>query len=199
MIEFHDVEQRSDVWVSLRCGRVGGSEAIGLTTPARMETLLYKKAAELVTGNIKEVYVNEAMQWGIDHEPEAREAYDPFGDVQEVGYVTNDRYIFGGLSPDGRVSETKYIEIKCPSSESHIKTIIKNEVPSEYKPQLSWYFIMIPSIEVIDYISYDPRVKSYPIHVISVKRDDLSDDIEKLVSNYQEFEKRLVEALKLFE
>ena len=202
MIEFHDVEQRDDVWMSLRCGKIGGSEALGLTTDARMKTLLFKKAAELLTGEVKEIYQNEAMTWGIMHEDEARERYQDEMScmVEQIGYITNDDYIYGGLSPDGRVSDSKYIEIKCPTSESHIETIKTNKIPSIYlNGQILWYFIIVPDIEEIDFISYDPRVRSRPIHIINVKRDDLRDDIDKLVSRYRKFEEKLTDVLKLFE
>lgn len=196
-----DVVQRSPEWHDLRLGRVGGSEAKGLTTPARMKTLLYTKLAEITTGIIPEIYVNQAMQWGIDHEEQAKEIYEAENlvEVEEVGYVANSDYLYGGLSPDGLVGKDGAVEIKNFDSKNHCAVISEDKVPSDNMPQILWYFVINTKLKWVDFVSYDVRNKKKPYHCVRVNRKDVVDDIKKMDENYTTFEKKLLELLKKFE
>ncbi len=196
----HNFEQRSKEWCDIRVGKVGGSEAIGLTTPARMETLLYKKVAEIQTGEQEEVKVTQAMQEGIDKEPIARERYerDNFTQVDQVGYITNSDYKYIGLSPDGLVGDNGAIEIKCPQPKAYAEIVIKNEVPKEYQPQLAQTFLVIPELEWIDFVAFNEKFKSKPTVTIRVTREDFSSEISKHEKGYATYEKKLIEMLTKF-
>ena len=101
-MELHNVEQRSKEWFDLRLGKVGGSEAISLTTPARMKNLVNVKLAEILTGQAEQVFVNDAMQYGIDTEPIVVSLYEKeqFISTTEIGGVSNKDYPRAFLSPD---------------------------------------------------------------------------------------------------
>ncbi|MEN8123380.1 MAG: YqaJ viral recombinase family protein [Bacteroidota bacterium] len=194
------MEQRTKEWYAIRVGKVGGSESVGVTTTARLGTLIWLKLGELLTGEQKEVKVTEAMQRGIDLEPIARQTYEEaeLEDVKEVGYITNIHYKYAGLSPDGLSSSTVGLEIKCPDSKLHVETCVTNEVPKKHRPQIAWMFMMLPELEFVDYVSYDDRVKKRPYHCVRVDRFSFNSDIKKAIDGYIKFENKINEYLKHF-
>ena len=196
----HNFEQRSKEWNAIRVGKTGGSESIGLTTPARMKTLLYKKVAEIQTGEQEDVKVSQAMQEGIDKEPIAREHYEKstFTQVSQLGYITNSDFKYLGLSPDGIVGEEGAIEIKCPQPKAYAKIVIENEIPAEYKPQVSQIFLICPKVQWVDFVAFNEKFKSNPMVIIRVTREDFSKEIEKLQKAYDVFETKLTEHLTKF-
>ena len=197
-MKIHNLEQRSPEWFAARIGRVGGSESIGLTTSARMKTLIFVKVAELLTGQAEEVRPTRAMELGIQREPLAIAAYEAytFQDSKECGYITNSLYKYAGLSPDGLIGDTAAIEIKCPSPKKHIETILTG-IPKANRPQLAHYFLIHDKLEWIDFVSYNPDVKAKPLHIIRVTKEDFAVEIEDLSKNYFKFEKEVSKALEL--
>lgn len=204
MVRIHDVQQRTPEWEALRVGRVGGSDAISLTTDARMKTAIFRTVAELMTGTTEDTgYVSEAMQRGIDLEPYALEAYEKetFSDIELVGYLTNDNYQLLGLSPDGLMLYQKgAIEVKCPTPKKHAEVVIGNKVPAEWRPQVAHYFLMIPNLKWVDFVSYCPEFRAVKMKVIRCHREDKewSSEIARLVVGYAKFENKVKKGLKEF-
>lgn len=200
-ITVHDVEQRSDEWFALRKGKVGGSECHKVTTTAKLKTLVVEKLEEiLVLDDEGEVFLSEAAEYGIDHEGEASFAFEMETglNTSEVGYITNDRYKYAGLSPDRKISDSVFLEIKCPQPKAHIRMVLEGKPENNYMNQILWYFMVNEEIETVHFISYCPMVVNKEILLLEFNRDDLTKDIEKMVSNYTKFEKDLEIALKLF-
>lgn len=196
---YEKMQQRTDEWYAIRVGRVGGSEAISLTTDARMKTQIYKTVAEILTGKEEEVFITQVMQEGIDKEPIAKEEYEKetFSEIREVGYITNSDYKYLGLSPDGLIAENGAIEIKCPLPKQHVKTVMDG-IPTENRPQLAQYFLINEELEWIDFVSYCPEVKAKPLHILRCTRKDFEGDVAKLKIGYLKFKVNVEEALKLF-
>lgn len=95
--------------------------------------------AERITGVTEHVYINDDMMRGILHEPIARETYASHTDltVSEVGFLVRDDWGFQiGASPDGLVGSEGGLEIKCPRAKTHVRTILTEEVPSQYMAQV---------------------------------------------------------------
>jgi len=199
-ITIHNMEQKSEEWHAIRVGRTGGSEAVGLSTKARMKTLLFVKMAEILTGLQKEVKPNEAMQRGIDLEPIAKEMYEEeeFVSVTEVGYVTNIFYKYMGLSPDGLIGDVGGLEIKCPGDSEHVKTIIEGVLPAKHIPQIATYFVVHEKLEWVDFVSYNDRVKAKPYFKIRIHRADFTSEINNLAKAYKVYETIINEYKKLF-
>lgn len=201
----HNVEQRSKEWEMLRHGKIGGSDAIGLTTPARRKTLLPKIVSELETDEPEENYVSKNMQHGIDEEPYAIAAYEKeyFTEVTQIGYLTNTRFKYFGCSPDGVIYNKKTIEkgieVKCPEPKKHVEVIIKNEVPKEYRPQIAQMFVIMEDLKEVDFISFCRKVKRKPVFVVNCKREDFEKDISAHEKDYIEMEKKIEQSIKLFE
>lgn len=199
-MKIHKIDQRSKEWEQLRVGKIGGSEAIGLTTPARMKTLLYKKVAEIQTGEQESIFVTEAMQHGIDTESIVIAKYEAetFLTVEQVGYITNSKYKYLGLSPDGLIGNALAIEVKCPTPKVHCQTIIEDAIPTGNRPQIAQYFLVNDKLDWVDFVSYNEKIKAEPMHIIRVTREDFSADVSKLEAVYLKFEVKIDEYLKLF-
>lgn len=207
-IKFFDIKQRSKEWDAIRVGKVGGSEAVGLSTPARMKTLIPKKIAEIQTGEQEFVFTTTAMQDGIDAEPIARQFYEKenFTTIVTPGYVTSSKYKYLGLSVDGLEginmnscgsSETA-IEIKCPLPKAHVEIIITGDVPTAYKPQIAQIFLILENVDKVVFVSYNEKVTAKPYYQIEVLRENFQDEISKMEKNYFIFETKMDECLKLF-
>ena len=99
------------------------------------------------------------MQWGTDHEDEARELYikEMGMHVDLIGFCLHDEYEKLGCSPDGIVGKDGLVEIKCPfNSDNHIAYCL-NGIPDKYVPQVQ-YQMWITGRKWCDFVSYDPRM-----------------------------------------
>ena len=152
-----ECEQRSPEWFSLRAGCITASNAHRLLTKPKCEDL-----AREIVGNIwggeQELYVNSAMQWGIDNEAEAISWYwlRTKADVTHVGFCLHDEHERWGASPDGLVDDTGLVEVKCPSTKNHLLHIDKG-AQNQYIAQMQWQMI-VTGRKWCDFVSYDPRV-----------------------------------------
>ena len=104
--------------------------------------------------------MNEAMQWGIDQEPYAKEYYKQIMgvEVQDVGFIKHPTIEYLGASPDGFVSDG-LVEFKCPTTATHLKYIMSGKVPDMYKDQMALQCI-VTGKKWCDFVSFDPRLKS---------------------------------------
>lgn len=123
------------------------------TTRAIVATL----AAERITGHVEDTYTSPDMFRGIIAEPFARELYAEHctdQPVTEVGFMIRD---FGGFvlgySPDGLVGDDGLIEIKAPRQKGHLTTVVDDQVPARYMPQLQ-AGLLVSGCKWIDYVSY---------------------------------------------
>jgi hypothetical protein len=113
---------------------------------------------ERLTGDIVDKFVNQAMQWGIEKEPEAKEQYEQKTGrlIKDVGFVDHPKIEFCGASPDGLVDEG-LIEIKCPTTATHLNWILAGVVPDDHKPQMCLQ-ALCTGRPWVDFVSYDPRM-----------------------------------------
>tara|TARA_S200002703_G_scaffold3018_5_gene4476 strand:+ start:1197 stop:1787 length:591 start_codon:yes stop_codon:yes gene_type:complete len=190
-------------WNRIRYGRVGGSESEALLVKGKSAhglgtgaiSMLYDKVWEIKTSSpAKDVFVNDAMQRGIDLEGEAIYTYqnNHFQTVTLCGYVTNVDKKYAGYSPDGLIGEDGLIEIKCPGSREYVRTLIEGDVPKRYQAQMQWG-MMLTGRSWCDYVVYNPDFESNSMVVQKVERDD--DMIELLLDNYLVFENLMNQAL----
>jgi putative phage-type endonuclease len=166
-------------WHRARAGRVTASRIADLT--ARIKTgwgasranYMAELVAERLTGAVAEGFTNAAMQWGTEKEPEARAAYEFFTDrpVQQVGFVIHPAISASGCSPDGLVGEDGMVEIKCPSTSTHIETLLGGAIPDKHIKQMQWQMRCCDRAWC-DYVSYDPRLPArMQLSVQRVTRD----------------------------
>jgi len=173
---FTDIEQGTEEWNDQRRGIVTASAIGRLITPtlgvADNETsrgLTAALIAERVTGWTEETPMTSDMWRGRDAEPFARDIYSGhYQQAVEVGFMlrTEDDWQLG-YSPDGLVGIDGLIEIKAPRAKTHLRTILADEVPAFYMPQLQ-AGLLASGREWIDYVSY---VGGMPMYVKRVLPD----------------------------
>ena len=199
------MKQKSPEWFAIRLGKVSCSRLGDIMKGAKgkylasRETYMEELAAEILTGEMADFFVNDAMQHGIDTEPLAVGAYEAnegvFVDL--VGVCTHPT-IEGFLgSPDGLVGEDHAIEIKCPLTKNHIKTKSTGKVKREYEWQM-YGVMMCAERKTCTFISYDPRLPdtaSYYTKLYTLT-PEIEEEITLEVKAFREELLELVEKLK---
>jgi putative phage-type endonuclease len=141
-----NAQQGTGAWFNARIGKLTASRMASAMSylkgggdSAARKDLKIEILAERLTDNIVPKYVNGAMQWGIDHEAMAKEAFEAKTGlkVTDVGFIDHPMIENFGASPDGFVSDGRAIEIKCPTTATHLKYLLGGVIPEEYKPQMS--------------------------------------------------------------
>jgi putative phage-type endonuclease len=161
---YPDIEQGSDEWLEIRRGIITASVIGQLITPGTIKpasndksrALIAQLAAERITGQTDNVFVNDDMLRGTLHEPYARDRYAEHNGVkvQQVGFVIRDECgIRLGASPDGLVGEDGGIEIKCPRAKTHIQTILSGQVPAHNMAQVQ-ATLLVTGRDWWDFVSF---------------------------------------------
>jgi putative phage-type endonuclease len=152
-------------WRQARCGSLGASsvhEALAKTRTgwgASRANVQARLLVERLTGIPQDTYSNAAMQHGIDTEPEARAAYqfETGVLVGKVGLFKHPSIVGTHASPDGTVGDDGLVEIKCPSTATHIETLLGETIPSKYIIQCQWQ-MACTGRQWCDWASYDNRL-----------------------------------------
>ncbi len=160
---YRDLIQGSDEWKAARCGLLTASEMDLVVTAKQLKAVnndkvrshLYELAAQRVTEYVEPSYVNDDMLRGLDIEQHVRELYsEHYGEVEEVGFVTNDRWGFVlGASPDGLVGDSGEIQVKGPRQKTQLATIVANEMPGDHLIQVQTG-LLVTERKWCDFISY---------------------------------------------
>lgn len=196
--------QRSQDWYDERLGSLGASEVYDATAmlksgkgyTSKREDMLVKKLVERLTGRGQTKTKAATIQHGIDFETPGRVAYEFAFDVsvKEVGLFKHNRIARTHASPDGVRNDSNIgIEIKCPTSATHLETIMLDELPEQYRPQCLWQ-MACAGFEAVHYVSYDPRFpEGSQLYVQVVERDDkaisiLEEQVEEFLHELNERE-----------
>lgn len=172
-------KQRTPEWFAARRGRFTGSEIHKLMSDPRSKadkdagklsdgamTYIYQVLAEKTTGITPEL-TTTSMQWGIDHEDEAKRLYESlYGEtITDSDFVPFGHY--GGGSTDGEIGTDGIAEVKCPyTSGTHLENLaFAYSMPSgeAFKEQYKEYYwqiqnnLMVTGRSFCRFISYDPR------------------------------------------
>jgi putative phage-type endonuclease len=156
------MEQRSNEWFKARLGKVTASNLSNVIAMTKSGESAYRRnyrhqlVTERLTGKVTQIYVNQAMQHGIDTEDEARDFYVfKHANVDEVGFIDHPTIDMAGASPDGLVGDDGLIEIKCRQPQNHTETLISHQIPNNYKLQMFWQ-MACTGRRWCDYVSYCP-------------------------------------------
>ena len=183
-----DIEQGTDEWFAIRCGKVTASrvaDVIATTKSGYSASRANYEAqliCEILTGKPAESFTNVAMQWGTETEPLARAQYElKTGNmVNQIGFVVHPIIEQAGASPDGLIGEDGCIEIKCPNTSTHLDTLLSQKVPSKYITQMTWQMVCTGR-KWCDFVSYDPRL---PENLqLYIERIELDEDYAKKLQN----------------
>lgn len=195
-------EQRTESWFLERAGKVTASRIADVC--ARTKTgygasranYMSQLIIERLTGQPADSYINAAMQWGIDHEDDARIAYEFMTDntVEKVGFIEHPNIKDAGASPDGRVGKEGLVEFKCPNSATHIDFLLTGKIPDKYIKQMLWQ-MECDNRGFCDFFSYDPRM---PANLQAFRKRVFRDEyaIKKIRCEVHLFLEELEEKLK---
>jgi hypothetical protein len=192
------VEQGSQEWLRMRLGKITGTRLKEVFKSDNLP-LIDEMIAEIISEEIEENFVNNAMQRGKDLEPVVRDLYTQVTgiEIEEVGFCLSEENDFLALSPDGFTPDrTGAIEIKCPSTKVHVKYIRQDSIPNEYKYQIFNYFLVNQDLEYLDFISFDDRFKIKPMYVKRIHRNEIQTE---LYNTNAELEKFCTKFLKYYE
>jgi putative phage-type endonuclease len=185
------LEQRSEEWFAQRRGKVTASKIGDILATIRNGNWAASRknyAAQLVTerltGRDPEPYTNEYIEWGIEQEAPARDAYTKRTGslVEEVGFINHPTIADAGASPDGLVGDDGLIEIKCPTTATHIENLLGGDLKEQYRLQMIWQ-MACTGRKWCDFVSFDPRLpEEMQVFIRRLERDDEEiADIEKQV------------------
>lgn len=160
--------QGTPEWLAARAGRLNGSEVAAIYTTiksgeaAARRDLRLKMVLERLTGKPQGIdFVSKDMQWGIDHEAEARMSFemDTGLTVAEMGFCAADSLMVG-MSPDGVIEDggLRFLaEFKCPKSATHLGYLNAGPViPTDYIYQCL-HGVWLLDLDGVYFQSYDPR------------------------------------------
>lgn len=192
-MQWHDVEQNTDVWQALRCGKATASQfgcfmandgkAFG--DPAKKYAL--QIALERVTGKKSEFsFSNEHMERGHEQEPAARMLYEDerFVDVLNGGFFDCGDH---GDSPDGLIGTDGVLEVKSVIAPTHYATLRRGSFDPSYRWQLIGH-LDCTGRDWVDFASYCsdfPEGRQLIVH--RLRRDDCTDELERLRARRMEF------------
>ena len=163
--KWNTAEQGSAEWLQARIGcltasRMGDAMAFlkgGKESEARRK-LKVELLAERLTEMTNDGFVNAAMKWGIETEQEAKDRYEEMTGaiIQPCGFALHGDIEYFGASPDGLLSSDGLIEIKCPTSITHMQWLLDGVVPEQHKPQMMAQ-MLVTGRKWCEFMSYDPR------------------------------------------
>lgn len=188
------MQQQTKDWRLQRLGLLTGTRFAATVGSGKTHDDLMKDLAwERYTGSyIEKGFTTDAMQRGIDLEPEARDWYRFHSGlpVVEHGFMVHPSLPYVGMSPDGLVGDDGMVEIKCPGHRAHIETIESLKVPSQYRWQVQGQ-LWVSGRQWLDFVSYHPEHDGVVIRVLPSKADHekleaaciaANEEIEKIVS-----------------
>ena len=185
--------QGSPEWHAARLGKVTASRIADVMAKTKSgwgagrANYMAELVCERLTQTPTACFVNDAMRWGTETEPQARAAYARLRDVDvlEVGFLDHPEIPSAGASPDGLVGLEGLIECKCPNTSTHIDTLLSETVPQKYMLQMQFQ-MACTGRTWCDFASFDPRLpESMRLFVQRVPRDDvLIAEIEREVVGF---------------
>jgi putative phage-type endonuclease len=193
------IAQNTPQWIRQRVGKVTASRMAdvprgkkGASSAAR-ESYILEVLYEWVTDRAYEYYVSAAMQWGTDHQAEAIATYTLVtgNEVKPAPFVQHSVYANSGASPDGYIGSDGLVEVKCPTSVTHLKMLLTEEVPEQYVLQVQWQ-LECSGRQWCDFVSHDNRLPpGLQLFCQRAERDDkviamLRDEVEAFIYEVRE-------------
>ena len=197
-MKFYDIDQNSEDWNALRCGKFTASMFGDLfmdKKTAGYRNAIIKVAYERVTGESEESFSNKWMQRGHEKEPFARENYElfTFNDLENGGFYEYDE--FTGASPDAKIKgKNAGCEFKCPSFQVYHEYLETKQLPKSYFWQVHGQ-LLCTGWDYIDFMPFSsPKLKQV---LVKVERDEkiLTQLKEKLFECVEEV-KKMIEIIK---
>lgn len=176
-----EIIQGSAEWHALRCGKVTASRVADIMRKGKGGAVSMSRAryagelvAERLAGTPTVGFKSADMEWGIETESQARDAYAFYRDaaMSAVAFVDHPTIGMTGASPDRLVGDDGLLEIKCPATHTHIATLQGAPIDPDYLTQMQWQ-MACTGRQWCDFVSFDPRLpEAMTLFVKRVERDD---------------------------
>lgn len=179
-MQIHNFTQGSEEWFKIRLGKFTGTNGQAVATNGRgLETLVFEKVAEIMTGKMKPSYTNDDIERGKELEAMARNSYELESGllVKEVGFVELDE--FTGCSPDGFINEDGLVEIKCKNDANFARFMYDRKIDPDHNWQMQ-FNLFVTGREWVDYVLFNENFPKTTI-ITRVNRNDT--EIAKLKAN----------------
>jgi len=190
----------------MRTGRITASRCADFMTNGKGEMFgetAKTYAKELVCDRLgieRDEVTTWQMEWGIEHEPDARQIYENSRQIKVhlpgfIEFGTN-----AGCTPDGVIMKDEtpigLLEIKCPQWKAYIDYLITKQPPKDYWQQMQFQ-MMVTGALWCDWMIYHPN---FPDHlkakVFRIERDqDYIDLIESRLQPFEELIQLYIKAL----
>lgn len=172
--------QGSQEWLNARAWCITGTRLKSVMSSRKdtRENLMYELIAEKMAP-LLETYQSGAMERWHLVESVVKELYPEF---EEVGFIKKYEWLW--LSPDGLKkidgNYTKALEVKWPEPKNTMKYWLEDKIPDEYFWQVIMYFIVIDTLEELNFVICNPDVYDsyFRIKVIKVTRKELEKEID---------------------
>jgi len=200
------MEQRTEEWFAARCGHITASRLHAATAKgtrgnylATRQDVIWQVIEERLTNVPVQIFETAAMRWGAETEPQAIAALEFMSGVvvEPAGYVSHPTIPMTGASPDGLIGEDGLVEIKCPTTKTHLQTLLNGRIPEQYRPQMQWQ-MACTGRDWVQFVSFDPRLPvEYQLFLDLEVRDE--DEISRLTAEIATLEdeiQKLMETIK---
>lgn len=167
----HNFEQGSEEWFAIRRGKLTASSAKVIATRGRgLDTLVFEKVAEILTGMSKQFYTNGDIERGHELEAMARNSYEleTGKKVVEVGFCELDKNV--GASPDGLVGKDGLVEIKCKNDANFVKYLYNGKIDPAHVMQMQMQ-MLVTGREWVDYVMFNENFDPTTIIKIVVRNE----------------------------
>lgn len=151
----HNFEQGSEEWLKIRLGKFTASDGQAIASNGKgLETLVFQKVAELMTGKGKPEFTNDDIERGKELEELARNSYEVETGivVKKVGFIELDE--FTGCSPDGLIGEDGLQEIKCKNDANFARYLYDQKIDPEHNWQMQFQ-MFVTGREWVDYVVFN--------------------------------------------
>lgn len=203
-MEILELEQGTAEWqAARRCSITGTKLKQVMGTAEGRRALIAELIAEEATEQSKVFRTSDEMERGNAEEIFAIKAFEKKTGktVSRPGIVVSSEFDWLKLSPDGLIEEngifTEGTEVKCPDSKKAILYRIENMIdpeqtgllsakgaplasapflgiPSEYKWQIVMYFLVVDTLQKMNFLVYDARFidEEAKLYVVEVERSN---------------------------
>ncbi len=196
-----ELEQRTPEWHKARKGMITASNASKIITSPYTSTGKVASGSKIFNDDLKKglskgaityskklasahfkvsddnypKFISSDMQWGIDNEPFAKEAFFQKNGInfEEVGFVKRINSI-NGCSPDGvNIDILQGLEIKCPNDTTHLDYLQDNSILlNDHLHQVQWS-MFVTGFEIWHLVSYHPSYeKKYQLVTLEIEKDE---------------------------
>ncbi len=178
-------------WLAARAGKLTASrmaDAMAILkngdSAASRAKLMRELLAERLTGFSVPHYVNEAMEWGLEHEDEAVDylverfpQYSP----QLSRFYEHPTILNFGATPDREIGPDGLLEVKCPQTTTYLEWVMAGEVPDCHKAQMCAQ-LLCTGRAFVGFVAYDPRIRDEKRRLFVRKYQPTAEELAKVES-----------------